>query len=82
MLREELLMDLAVARTEAMITSCEAAALRTQLELLTERRPRWRMGRGCGCSLAPVDFRGFQLGLSPATISNAAAWSPSMQGIA
>ena len=34
--------DLADARTAAMITGCEAAALRSRLELLTERRPWWR----------------------------------------
>ena len=36
-------MDLADARTAAMITGCEAAALRAQLALLTDqRRPWWR----------------------------------------
>ena len=39
---DELLHDLADARTAAMITGCEAAALRTQLALLTDRRPWWR----------------------------------------
>jgi hypothetical protein len=39
---EELLTHLTDARTAAMITGCEAEALRTQLELLTERRPWWR----------------------------------------
>jgi hypothetical protein len=39
---DELLVALADARTAAMITGCEAAALRTQLALLTERRPWWR----------------------------------------
>ena len=34
--------DLADARTAAMITGCEAAALRSRLELMTERRPWWR----------------------------------------
>jgi hypothetical protein len=37
-----LYIDLADARTAAMITGCEAAALRTQLALLSERRPWWR----------------------------------------
>ena len=37
-----LYIDLADARTAAMISGSEAAALRTQLALLTERRPRWR----------------------------------------
>jgi outer membrane murein-binding lipoprotein Lpp len=39
---DELLAALADARTAAMITGCEAAALRIQLALLTERRPWWR----------------------------------------
>ena len=39
---DELLHELADARTAAMITGCEAAALRTQLALLTEGRPWWR----------------------------------------
>ena len=30
------------ARTAAMISGCEAAVLRTRLDLLTERRPWWR----------------------------------------
>jgi hypothetical protein len=34
--------DLADARTAAMISGSEAAALRARLELLTERRPWWR----------------------------------------
>jgi predicted RNase H-like nuclease (RuvC/YqgF family) len=34
--------DLADARTAAMISGCEAAVLRTRLDLLTERRPWWR----------------------------------------
>jgi hypothetical protein len=38
----ELLIELADARTSAMISGCEAAVLRTRLELLTERRPWWR----------------------------------------
>jgi len=37
-----LYIDLADARTAAMITGCEAAALRTPLALLTDRRPWWR----------------------------------------
>ena len=40
--RRQLLTDLADARTAAMITGCEAAALRTKLALVTERRPWWR----------------------------------------
>jgi len=39
---DQLLIDLADARTAAMITGCEAAALRSRLELMTERRPWWR----------------------------------------
>ena len=39
---DALLLELADARTAAMITDCEAAALRTRLELMTERRPWWR----------------------------------------
>jgi outer membrane murein-binding lipoprotein Lpp len=39
---DELLVALADARTAALITGYEAAALRTQLALLTERRPWWR----------------------------------------
>ena len=39
---DELQSDLADARTAAMISGCEAAVLRTRLELLTERRPWWR----------------------------------------
>ena len=39
---DQLLIDLADARTAAMITGCEAAALRSRLTLLTERRPWWR----------------------------------------
>ena len=39
---DELLMDLANARTAAMIRGCEVAALRSQLALLTNERPRWR----------------------------------------
>jgi chromosome segregation ATPase len=34
--------ELGDARTVAMISGCEAAVLRTRLELLTERRPWWR----------------------------------------
>jgi hypothetical protein len=34
--------ELADARTAAMISGCEAAVLRTRLELLTDRRPWWR----------------------------------------
>jgi predicted nucleic acid-binding Zn-ribbon protein len=34
--------ELGDARTAAMISGCEAAVLRTRLELLTERRPWWR----------------------------------------
>ena len=37
-----LLIELAEARTAAMISGCEAADLRTQLATLTERRPWWR----------------------------------------
>jgi len=37
-----LYVELADARTAAMITGCEAAALRGQLALLTEPRPWWR----------------------------------------
>jgi len=41
---DELLVALADVRTAAMITGCEAAALRTRLALLTDqsRRPWWR----------------------------------------
>jgi hypothetical protein len=39
---DELLLALADARTAALISGCEAATLRTQLALLTERRPWWR----------------------------------------
>jgi hypothetical protein len=39
---DALLIELADARTAATITDCEAAALRTRLELMTERRPWWR----------------------------------------
>jgi hypothetical protein len=39
---DELLVALADARSAAMITGYEAAALRTQLAQLTERRPWWR----------------------------------------
>ena len=39
---DELLIELADARTTAMISGCEAAVLRTQLATLTERRPWWR----------------------------------------
>jgi hypothetical protein len=39
---DELLHDLADARIAAMITGCEAAALRSRLEILTDRRPWWR----------------------------------------
>ena len=39
---DELLIELADARTAAMISGCEAAVLRTRLELLTERRPWWQ----------------------------------------
>jgi hypothetical protein len=39
---DELLHQLADARIAAMITGCEAAALRTRLELLSDRRPWWR----------------------------------------
>jgi hypothetical protein len=38
----ELLLALADARTAALISGCEAAALRSQLALLTDRRPWWR----------------------------------------
>jgi hypothetical protein len=34
--------DLADARTAAMITGCEAATLRSRIEILTDRRPWWR----------------------------------------
>ena len=37
-----LLIELADARTTAMISGCEAAVLRIQLATLTERRPWWR----------------------------------------
>ena len=37
-----LLIELAEARTAAMISGCEAVVLRTQLAALTERRPWWR----------------------------------------
>ena len=37
-----LLIELADTRTAAMISGCEAAALRSRLELLTDRRPWWR----------------------------------------
>jgi len=40
--RRQLLTDLADARTAAMITGCEAAALRSRIEILTDRRPWWR----------------------------------------
>ena len=40
--RRQLLTDLADARTAAMITGCEAAALRAKNALLTERRAWWR----------------------------------------
>jgi hypothetical protein len=39
---DDLLVALADARTAAMITGYEAAALRTRLARLTERRPWWR----------------------------------------
>jgi len=39
---DELLHELADVRTEAMISGCEAAALRTQLALLTKRASWWR----------------------------------------
>jgi hypothetical protein len=39
---DKLLIELADARTAAMISGCEAAVLRTQLAMLTERRPWWR----------------------------------------
>ena len=39
---DELLIELADARTTAMISGCEAAVVRTQLATLTERRPWWR----------------------------------------
>jgi hypothetical protein len=39
---DQLLIDLADARTAAMITGCEAAALRSRLALLTDHRPWWR----------------------------------------
>jgi hypothetical protein len=39
---DELLVALADARTTAMISGNEAAALRTRLALLSERRPWWR----------------------------------------
>ena len=34
--------DLADARTAAMVSGCEAAVLRTQLAMLTDRRRWWR----------------------------------------
>jgi hypothetical protein len=37
-----LLIELADARTAAMISGCEAAVLRTQLAMLTDRCPWWR----------------------------------------
>jgi len=37
-----LLIELANARTAAMISGCEAAVLRTQLAMLTDRCPWWR----------------------------------------
>ena len=37
-----LLIELAKARTAAMISGCEVAVLRTQLVTLTECRPWWR----------------------------------------
>jgi hypothetical protein len=40
--RRELLTALADARTAAMISSSDAAVLRIQLDLLTNRRPWWR----------------------------------------
>ena len=40
--RRRIYTDLADARTAAMITGCEAAALRSRLDLLTNRRPWWR----------------------------------------
>jgi predicted RNase H-like nuclease (RuvC/YqgF family) len=39
---EGLYAELGDARTAAMISGCEAAVLRTRLELLSERRPWWR----------------------------------------
>ena len=39
---DKLLIELADARTAAMISGCEAAVLRTQLAMLTERRSWWR----------------------------------------
>jgi len=39
---DELLLALADARTAALISANDAAALRTQLALLTDRRPWWR----------------------------------------
>ena len=39
---DELLIELADARTAAMISGCEAAVLCTELATLTERRPWWR----------------------------------------
>jgi len=38
---DELLYQLADARTAAMITGCEAAALRIHLAILTDGRPWW-----------------------------------------
>ena len=43
---DKLLIELADARTAAMISGCEAAVLRTQLAMLTERRPWWRRWLG------------------------------------
>ena len=37
-----LVIELAVARTAAMVSGCEAVVLRTQLAALTERRAWWR----------------------------------------
>ena len=39
---DALLIELAHTRTAAMISGCEAAVLRTRLELMTDRRPWWR----------------------------------------
>jgi hypothetical protein len=39
---DELLIELADARTAAMISGCEAAVLRTRLAMLTDRCSWWR----------------------------------------
>jgi hypothetical protein len=45
---DELLHELADARTAAMITGCEAAALRSRLEILTEQHGRHGGDGGSG----------------------------------